>query len=190
MSRLDLRGAQLADARVLVRHWEHDDLAALVSALQDREISRWVYPIPWPYTDGDGVKFLELARSESRAETSAHLAIVDLDTHRILGSIALSKIDWANASADLGYWVVKAARNQGHARRAASLVIRWAFDELRLERIQLLCDPANIASQRVADALGFQLEGHLRGHLKLEQGRRTSLLYGLLATDIEGSGPR
>lgn len=84
----------------------------------------------------------------------------------------------------LGYWTAKNARNRGVARMASRLVIDWAFQRLDIERIELLCDPESIPSQRVAEALGFKREGYLRSHLKLPEGRRDSLLYGLLPPDV------
>lgn len=189
MSRLSLRASPLTDVEVLLRYWSDDDLAPLVAALQDPEISRWVYPIPWPYTEKDGAEFIQFAENERSGDTGAHLGVLHPSSNEILGSVALTKIDWENASAHLGYWTAKEARNQGVARRASRLVIEWAFDGLGLERIELLCDPENIPSQRVAEALGFRREGHLRGHLKLPQGRRDSLLYGLLRTDALDSWP-
>lgn len=187
MSRLDLKRLQLGDDQMLLRHWLPGDLAALVAALQDPEISRWVHPIPWPYTEQDGAQFLRFAENERSGATGAHLGVLDPSSNEILGSVALTKVDWENASAHLGYWTARQARNQGVARRASRFVIEWAFDDLSLERIELLCDPENVPSQRVAEALGFRREGHLRGHLKLSEGRRDSLLYGLLASEASRS---
>ena len=162
---------------------ESDDLDALVRELQDPEISRWVHPIPSPYGQREGREFLQFADDERSGETGAHLAGLSSQTGDLLGSVALSKIDWDNRSAHLGYWTAKGARNSGVARRASRLVTAWAFHRLDIERIELLCDPENIPSQRVAEALGFKREGHLRSHLKLPQGRRDSLVYGLLSSD-------
>jgi RimJ/RimL family protein N-acetyltransferase len=53
------------------------------------------------------------------------------------------------------------ARGKGFAAHALVLVSRWAFDELGVERIGLLADPQIVASLRVAERAGFQLEGVL-----------------------------
>jgi RimJ/RimL family protein N-acetyltransferase len=45
------------------------------------------------------------------------------------------------------------------------LVSAWAFDQLKVERMSLITDPANEASQRVAERAGYRQEGLLRSWL-------------------------
>ena len=52
---------------------------------------------------------------------------------------------------ELGYWVKAGARGRGVATRAVVLVARFAFDELGAARVQLVTEPDNLASQRVAE---------------------------------------
>ncbi|HEX2294871.1 MAG TPA: GNAT family protein [Actinomycetota bacterium] len=173
--------ARLDDPVVSVRPWEERDAGSLVTELQDREVSRWVLTIPWPYTDDDAAAFLRFAEEQRDTHRGAHLAVVAQGDGALAGGVALAPIDWDNGSAALGYWTARSFRNRGIARRAGRLLVDWAFGDLGLERIELTCDPANVPSQRVAEELGFQREGHLRGHLRTSEGRRDSLLYGLLA---------
>ena len=57
--------------------------------------------------------------------------------------------------------------------RALRLLSGWALDELELRRLELITDPDNVASQRVAEKVGFRREGVLRSHL-LAPGRAAS----------------
>lgn len=159
MSRLELETSPLTGDTIALRHWRSDDLDALVRELQDPEISRWVHPIPSPYGQKEGREFLSFADEACSGGTGAHLAALGSLTGELLGSVALSEIDWNNRSAHLGYWTAKGALNSGVARRASRLVIAWAFHRLDIERIELLCDPEDIPSQRVAEVLGFKREG-------------------------------
>ena len=59
----------------------------------------------------------------------------------------------------IGYWVTPPARGRGICTRALRLLARWALDELELQRLELITDPDNLASQRVAEKVGFQREG-------------------------------
>ena len=183
MSRLDLRAGALEDGSLSLRHWHEGDVPALVEALADREVSRWVLTIPWPYTHDDAAWFLRFADGQRTSENGAHLGVFARDGGALLGAVALAPIDWDNRSASLGYWTARDHRNRGIARAASRLLVDWAFGDLELERIELTCHPANAGSRRVAEALGFRREGHLREHLRTADGRRDSLLYGLLASD-------
>jgi RimJ/RimL family protein N-acetyltransferase len=61
----------------------------------------------------------------------------------------------------------------------------WAIDELDLGRLELVTDPDNVGSQRVAEKVGFQREGVLRSHLLHRDGRRRdSVMFSLLPGEL------
>ena len=82
--------------------------------------------------------------------------------------------------ANLGYWVAPGARGHGLAARAVALVSAWAFARLRLARLEIWVEPANIASQRVAERAGFVHEGLLRSYVQLRTRRGDAHMYALL----------
>jgi RimJ/RimL family protein N-acetyltransferase len=62
---------------------------------------------------------------------------------------------------------------------------RFGFGELGLGRLELLTDPDNVASQRVAEKVGFRREGVLRSHLLHRDGRRRdSVMFSLLPGEL------
>ena len=62
---------------------------------------------------------------------------------------------------------------------------RFALEELELRRLELLTDPDNVASQRVAEKVGFQREGVLRAHLPHRDGRvRDGVMFSLLPGEL------
>jgi RimJ/RimL family protein N-acetyltransferase len=64
----------------------------------------------------------------------------------------------------------------------------WAFESLGLGRVELVTDPENIASQRVAEKAGFQREGVLRSMLLNRDGsRRDGVIFSLLPDDLGGA---
>jgi RimJ/RimL family protein N-acetyltransferase len=65
------------------------------------------------------------------------------------------------------------------------LVARWAFDVLGVQRLELTTAPENVASQRVAERVGFTREGVLRGLVATKNdGRRDNVLFSLLPPDL------
>jgi RimJ/RimL family protein N-acetyltransferase len=70
------------------------------------------------------------------------------------------------------------------ATRALRLLSRWALSEHGLARVQLIVEPENVASIRVAENAGFQREALLRSYIELKGRRRDVYLYALLADDV------
>jgi len=112
----------------------------------------------------------------------AGFAILDA-VGSFLGFAAIVELDVAAREGEIGYVVVREARGRGVAGRALRLVTDWAFDELRLERVELRIDVANEPSIRVAERAGYRRDGVLRSlHFK-EDVRGDVAVYSLLADD-------
>jgi RimJ/RimL family protein N-acetyltransferase len=169
---------ELRDGDLVLRPWTEDDVPALVAGCNDQEIAHWIPTIPHPYTEEDARAFL---RGEA---TPAHEAMaVELDG-RVVGGIGMG-LNSHEYRATMGYWVAAHARGQGICTRALRLLSRHALEELELQRVDLVTDPDNVASQRVAEKVGFQREGVLRAHLRHPDGRiRDSVMFSLLPGEL------
>jgi RimJ/RimL family protein N-acetyltransferase len=100
-----------------------------------------------------------------------------------IGSIAMRTNQFAVGH--IGYWCAREARGRGYTTRALRVVCRHAIDELGLGRLELIADPDNAASQRVAEKAGFRREGVLRSHLLHPDGRRRdSVMFSLLPGEL------
>ena len=101
----------------------------------------------------------------------------------VAGSIGLNRYDALWRSANLGYWVRSDLAGQGIATEASNAVIEFAFEEVDLNRLELVANVDNFASQRVAEKVGFQFEG-IRRQGAWIGGRGVDVRsYGLLASD-------
>jgi RimJ/RimL family protein N-acetyltransferase len=61
---------------------------------------------------------------------------------------------------------------------------RWGFEELGLERIELVAATGNLPSQRVAERAGVKREALLRSYFANKHERHDMVAYGLLAGEI------
>jgi [ribosomal protein S5]-alanine N-acetyltransferase len=113
------------------------------------------------------------------------MTIADVANDAVLGAIA-AHVNTLRLSAGVGYWLMPAARGHGYTTMAVRLLCGWLFENLDLGRIELITDPENVPSQRVAKRCGFQQEGLMRSHLRhLYTGeRRDSLLWSLLPGEL------
>jgi RimJ/RimL family protein N-acetyltransferase len=180
--RIRLSAEPLVDGLTALRPWRDTDRDPLVRACQDPEIARWTR-VPVNYTANDAKAYLLQRYDLMLAGLAAPFAIVAAPDGELLGSISLMRISWEHARAEVGYWLAREARGQGHATRAVRLISAWGFAELALERIDLLAATGNAASQRVAERSGFTREAVLRSYMQATFERQDMVAYGLLVAE-------
>ncbi|GAB4190302.1 MAG: GNAT family N-acetyltransferase [Roseiflexaceae bacterium] len=101
---------------------------------------------------------------------------------RVLGDVALSNIVWgAFLSCHLGYKIDQQAGGKGYMTEAVRAVVGYAFDTLRLHRVEANIMPRNTRSLRVVEKLGFEHEGLSRAYLKINGVWEDHLHYVLLS---------
>jgi RimJ/RimL family protein N-acetyltransferase len=166
---------RLADGDVVLRPFVDADVPAIVAACQDPEIPRWT-SVPSPYTEEDARRFV------AGASNVHSFAVVGAGDDELLGCVGYQLLNHSRAT--FGYWVAREARGRGVASRALRLLSRFALREHRLARVQLIVEPDNVSSIRVAENAGFQREALLRSYIELHGRRRDVYLYALLAEDV------
>jgi ribosomal-protein-serine acetyltransferase len=88
------------------------------------------------------------------------------------------------AIAEIGMWVRADEAGRGLGTRVLQAMVDWADAAWPWRRLVWTCDGRNLASARVAEKCGFQLEGRLREPVAGDPlQRETTLVYGLLASD-------
>jgi RimJ/RimL family protein N-acetyltransferase len=177
MSPMEVRGEG-----VVLRPWRIEDVPAVTAACQDAEIARWLALVPEPYTQADARFYVEdcMAASDDRKP----FAITDAATGEVIGSIDM-RINRMRTG-HVGYWLSAEARGRGLTTAALRALSRWAIEELGLGRVELVTDPDNIASQRVAEKAGFTREGVLRSILVNRDGsRRDGVMFSLLPEELD-----
>jgi RimJ/RimL family protein N-acetyltransferase len=169
---------KLCDGEIELRPWKLEDVPAIVAACNDADIQYWIPVIPRPYTEADALAFVQ---GEIPGVGRHQFAITA--GGRVVGSIGMGVNDSRNGH--IGYWCARAARGNGVTTRALRLLCEHSFEELDLLRLELITDPDNLASQRVAEKVGFRREGVLRSHLAHPDGRRRdSVMFSLLPGEL------
>lgn len=180
MPPIPLPDPPLADGSVALRPWTPDDVPGLVEACSDPEIGRWTH-VPYPYGDQDAREFVAGSDLTRRAGRELALAIVSARDGRLLGSVGLSKVSFTEMTGEVGYWVCRQERGRGAGTRAVRLLSAWALRELGLERLELLANPENEASQRLARRAGYTREGVLRLYRRRKGRREDLVMFSRLA---------
>jgi len=92
------------------------------------------------------------------------------------GLVLLHSLDEHHRRAEVGFWLVPAARGAGRGSRAVAVVVGWAFAELDLLRVEMTTTPDNAAVFALARRLGFTQEGVLRRR-NVERGQRVDVVW-------------
>lgn len=183
MEPIPLPDPPLSDGTVALRPWGPEDVPWLAAACQDPEVPRWT-AIPAPYTEHDARLFVQVSERLRTTGLELSLAVVDAGDGRPLGSCGLTRVDHEDRKAEIGYWVAAEARGRAVGTRATRLVARWALEGLGYERVELLANPANEASQRLAARAGFTREGLLRMYRRRKGEREDLVMFSLLREDL------
>jgi len=156
-----LRAASRMHLMPFEPQWSHDELSR--SAFRQR---------------------LRRYQSDLKDDLGYALFIVrDMD-NELLGGITLSNVRrGVTQAAALGYWIGALHARQGTMRKALSVLVPYAFEGLRLHRIEAACLPHNAASMRVLEGAGFQKEGLARRYLKINGTWQDHVLYALIEED-------
>jgi ribosomal-protein-alanine N-acetyltransferase len=106
------------------------------------------------------------------------------NTGEIAGSINLSQIFLGNfRNAYLGYFVGANFTGRGLTTEAIGLILRFAFKNLKLHRIEANVQPENLASIAVLRKTGFTKEGFSRRYLKIDNKWRDHERWAIIAED-------
>ncbi len=111
--------------------------------------------------------------------------VVDLrGTGEPVGTIGLYAYSEQNRRAELGYDLLREHWGKGLTTEAVIAVLRYAFEELKLNRVEAKTDSENVASIRVLEKSGFIREGLLRQRYNYKGGFHDEVFYGILVGDL------
>jgi ribosomal-protein-alanine N-acetyltransferase len=138
---------------------------------------------PWATAPTDRDAFAAYLNDARRPDFEA-LLVCRLEDLAILGFFNLTQIARGPLqSAYMGYAIGKPYAGHGYMREGMQLVIRHAFQTLRLHRIEANIQPGNHASVALARGAGFHREGFSPRYLKIGGRWRDHERWALLAED-------
>jgi RimJ/RimL family protein N-acetyltransferase len=146
-------------SRCLLRRWRMDDLESQVKHANDERVSRYMGPLPYPYTRADGERFLE-AQVNAEEPTCTWAIVVDGEAVGGIGVVPGTRI--RRRTGELGYWLGHAHWNKGIASEAIAAVVPVASMRLSLLRVAATVFSPNLASMRVLEKSDFTREGVLK----------------------------
>lgn len=97
----------------------------------------------------------------------------------LIGGVTLNEIQRGIAQkGTLGYWIGEPYAGRGYMTEAAGLVCDFAFQTLRLHRVEASCLPHNEPSKSLLRRLGFEEEGYAKAYLQINGKWQDHILWG------------
>lgn len=128
------------------------------------ELKKWM---PWAQVVPTIAESEETARrfyADYILRKAFHLGVFQ-EAH-FIGMVGFNAVDWAVRSAAIGYWCRQSAVGQGFITESVKNLAQYAFQEMKLLRLTILCDDENVKSAAVAERVGFILETRAKGLLE------------------------
>lgn len=150
---------------------------------RDREyLKTWLPFIEMTHQISDTEKFIQSLVNQPAGKKDEIFSI--WHNEEFAGLIGFKDTDWVNRKTELGYWLAKNKQGKGIITSCADKLIRYAFQKLKMNRIQIKVAVGNLKSSAIPKHLGFVFEGveragelHHQKYLNLE-------VYSLLKTDL------
>jgi ribosomal-protein-serine acetyltransferase len=184
--KLDRKKIELTDGKVMMRPYRPSDAESLYQAVRESlaELSVWM---PWAhreYSIKESRAWIKKKPGEWEKGVSYDFAIFDAADRLYLGGCGINNIDRTYKTANLGYWVRTGHTGRGVATAVTLLLARWAFEELKLNRIEIVVATDNQPSLRVAEKVGAKREGIQRNRLIVRDKPHEAMMHSLIPQDI------
>lgn len=171
----------LETERLRLRRFAARDTDDLHAAFGSAKAMRFWSSLPYK-TRAESARLVRIMAKADAAQWWQPWAIARRRDDRCIGMINYHHREADNHRLELGWILAPRHQGRGYAREATAAVIRYCFDQLGTHRIEAMIVPENIASIRLAESLGFRLEGGpIRDRWRAGKEYRSVLMYGLLA---------
>jgi RimJ/RimL family protein N-acetyltransferase len=167
-----LRPLQISDIRYLLK-----------IATEEKELLRYS-PIPI-YSEKLLTEYIQKSLNERQHKTRYSFSIFDKKKNAYAGSTSFMNISNIDSRVEIGStWIGKDFRRTGLNRNCKYLLLNFAFEELKTERVELKTDERNTASRNAIQKIGGKFEGTLRSHTLMYDGfRRNTVYYSILKSE-------
>ena len=142
----------LRTERLTLRPFRPDDAPAVQSLAGNWKVARMTGRIPHPYPDGAAEAWIA-GHDAARADTAAYPFAIDLAAE-FIGAAGVSR--GTGLDLELGYWIGEPWWGKGIATEAARRLTKFAFEDLRADRLLARHHVDNTASGRVLRKCGFR----------------------------------
>lgn len=165
--------------KVRLRAMELSDSDLVRNMFNDPELENLVVGWAFPISDFSQKKWLE----NNYKDTNNFRFIIESDEDGVIGVATLTNIDWKNRSATHGIKLAKVGkRSKGLGTDSNMAILKYAFDELGLNRLDASWLTENVISRQMFMKCGWVEEGIKRNCI-YKAGKFHDLIVGGILAD-------
>jgi len=152
---------RLETGRLILRPPRKSDWKDIVEGIGDITVSRNLKVVPYPYYKKDALAWIgkSLEHWKQKEKKDCTFMIELKSERKLIGATGLHKINNICKKAETGSWINKKYWRRGYILEAKVPVLDFAFNKLKLNKIETGAFVENIASNRMSLKLGFKEEG-------------------------------
>lgn len=173
--------------KLILRPLKISDAKDILENVNNMNVSKWLLLVPYPYNLKDAKNWIKMTQIEWKKKKieSYGFAIELKKEKKIIGALGLKVKRGYKAS--VGYWIGEKYWRKGYGSEALNSIIKFAFDKLKLKRLEAGVFSGNPSSGKLLEKYGFKKEGYARkSELCKADGKvKDEILYGLLKDDLE-----
>ena len=144
-------------------------------------LRKWLPFVDYSKAVADTEAFIKTVTAEGN---TTDLVFVVLYQGQHVGVIGFKGIDPANLKLEIGYWLAEEQQHKGIMVRSCTALIKYAFDKMQMNRVQIKVGVGNTRSSSIPKKLHFTMEGIERDGELLSNGQFHDLeVYSLLRKD-------
>lgn len=177
---------QLSDGKITLRPARLEQLDVVYEAIRE-SLPELHAALTWAtldYGHGHAEEFLRHAVQAWDDGSEYTFYVFDARTERLLGGCGLNYVDPPFRRCNLGYWCRTSETGRGVTTAATKLLARWALEAKGFERIEIVVETHNQASQRVAVKAGAQFEGIARRRVRLHDQQLDGAVFSFTTIDL------
>tara|TARA_R110000823_G_scaffold243818_3_gene368097 strand:+ start:79877 stop:80497 length:621 start_codon:yes stop_codon:yes gene_type:complete len=176
----------LENDRVRLSPLHHKDLDLLLR-FSEKQPELWKYSLQ-PADGLENLKsYIDFALRGRKEETAYPFIVFDKRTLQIAGSTRFYDFQKNHNTVQLGYtWYGKEFQGTGLNKHCKMLMLEFAFETLKLDRVEFRADATNQRSIAAMKSIGCTVEGILRSNCAAPKGRRDSIVLSILKEEWFG----
>lgn len=174
---------ELETPRVILRLLQPEDYEAFLPLAAPKDT--WTY-FNKDLSDPEELRsWVYVALEERAAHKRMPFTVIDKDTHEICGSTSLGNISFYDSRIEIGWsWLGPDFRGTGVNRHAKFALLSYAFEVMKMERVEIKTDNTNERAKAALLKVGMIPEGVLRSHMQMHSNRRRdSIFYSMLKNE-------
>lgn len=172
---------KLQSVRLILRPFSMDDATRVQKLAGNKEVAKTTLGIPHPYPIEAAESWIE--NHPKMMKNGVFPFAIELKSEKLLIGTITIRINEVHKKGELAYWVGKEYWGNGYGTEAAKEMVRYGFEELKLNRIWAMAMSKNPASTKVMENVGMKKEGVLKQDIIKSGVFEDSDIYGLIKSD-------